>query len=94
MRPMVDPAVKEQILEDLEHMTEEQQREAARCVHLLRLPGEALEESHAPGVYPPTEKDPEERRRILQRVVERMKSNPISEGAPRRFTRDELHERR
>ena len=35
MMGMVDPAVKEQILDDLEHMTEEQQREAARCVHAL-----------------------------------------------------------
>jgi hypothetical protein len=38
--------------------------------------------------------DPEERKRVLREVVERMKANPIPEGAPRRFTRDELHERR
>lgn len=40
MNGMVDPAIKDQILEDLEHMTAEQQREAARCVHALLHPGE------------------------------------------------------
>jgi len=35
----------------------------------------------------------EERRRIRQRVVERMMRNPVPSGSPR-FTRDELHERR
>jgi hypothetical protein len=33
------------------------------------------------------------RREILERVVARMKANPIPANAPR-FTRDELHERR
>lgn len=38
--------------------------------------------------------DPEERERRLRELVERMKANPLPEGAPRRFTREELHERR
>ena len=45
------------------------------------------------GVLPPLVADPEERRRILKSVVDRMMQNPISHDAPR-FTRDELHERR
>jgi predicted DNA-binding antitoxin AbrB/MazE fold protein len=44
-------------------------------------------------IHPPTVTDSEERRRLLGELVERMKKNPIGEGAPR-FTRDELHERR
>jgi len=44
-------------------------------------------------VQPPGESDPEERKRILREVVERMKRNPIPPHSPR-FTRDELHERR
>lgn len=36
MKGMVDPAIKDQILEDLEALTPEQQREAARRVHSLR----------------------------------------------------------
>ncbi len=35
----------------------------------------------------------EERRSIRQRVIERMKRNPVPSDSPR-FTRDELHERR
>jgi hypothetical protein len=45
-------------------------------------------------LIPPKVTDPEERRKILQEVVELMKSNPIPESAPRKFTREELHERR
>jgi hypothetical protein len=45
------------------------------------------------GLEPPMITDPEERRRILKRVTQRMRDNPIPENAPR-FTRDELHERR
>ena len=45
------------------------------------------------GVLPPLVTDPEERRRILKSVADRMMQNPISRDAPR-FTRDELHERR
>ena len=45
------------------------------------------------GVRPPLEADPEERKRILKAVVDRMMQNPISPDAPK-FTRDELHERR
>ncbi len=48
---------------------------------------------HASNIIPPGEKDPEERKRILARMVERMKANPIPADAPR-FTREELHERR
>jgi len=46
-----------------------------------------------PRVLPPAEPDPEERKRILVRMVERMRANPIPADAPR-FTREELHERR
>ncbi len=42
---------------------------------------------------PPAVADPEERRRLLRRITERMRQNPIPANAPR-FTRDELHERR
>jgi len=42
---------------------------------------------------PPTEKDPEARKRIMKAMIERMKQNPIPADAPR-FSRDELHERR
>ena len=47
-----------------------------------------------PHVLPPLVTDPEERKRILEQLVERMRSNPIPANAPRRFTREELHERR
>lgn len=46
-----------------------------------------------PHIVPPAEKDPEERKRILKTMIERMKQNPIPADAPR-FSRDELHERR
>lgn len=42
---------------------------------------------------PPAVTDPEERKRILKAMIERMKQNPIPADAPR-FSRDELHERR
>ena len=47
----------------------------------------------ANGVRPPLEADPEERKRILKAVADRMMQNPLSQDAPK-FTRDELHERR
>ena len=46
-----------------------------------------------PHIIPPTVTDPEGRKRILKRMVERMRANPIPANAPR-FTREELHERR
>ncbi len=46
-----------------------------------------------PRVIPPAVADPLERRRILKRMVERMRANPIPANASR-FTREELHERR
>lgn len=46
-----------------------------------------------PYTVPPKVKDPEERKRILKQMVERMKNNPIPANVPR-FTLDELHERR
>jgi predicted DNA-binding antitoxin AbrB/MazE fold protein len=46
-----------------------------------------------PRVLPPTITDPEERKRILAEMVERMRANPIPTDAPH-FTREELHERR
>jgi len=48
----------------------------------------------APRVLPPKVTDPGERKRIMERMVERMRANPIPADAPRRFTREELHERR
>ena len=47
-----------------------------------------------PHILPALENDPQERKRILARMVERMHSNPIPAEAPLRFTREELHERR
>ncbi len=47
-----------------------------------------------PRVIQPKAADPEERKRILERMVARMRANPIPAEAPRRFTREELHERR
>ena len=47
----------------------------------------------ASNIIPPRVQDPEERKRIIERMVERMKANPIPAAAPR-FTREELHERR
>lgn len=48
---------------------------------------------HEARTIPPKVTDPEERKRILARLVERMLANPIPTNAPR-FTREELHERR
>jgi hypothetical protein len=48
---------------------------------------------HPPNVIPPRVTDPEERKRLLDQLVERMRANPIPADAPRRFTREELHER-
>ena len=48
----------------------------------------------APRSLPPRVTDPEERRRIMEELIQNMRANPIPEGAPRRFTREELHERR
>ncbi|HYJ87868.1 MAG TPA: antitoxin family protein [Pyrinomonadaceae bacterium] len=47
-----------------------------------------------PHVLPPLVTDPDERKRLLEQLVERMRSNPIPDDAPRHFTREELHERR
>ena len=46
-----------------------------------------------PAILSPAVSDPEERQRIIQRLLKRMEENPIPASAPR-FTRDELHERR
>ena len=46
------------------------------------------------GVTPPRVTDPEERKRIMEELVQNMRANPIPAEAPRRFTREELHERR
>ncbi len=45
------------------------------------------------GSIPALIEDPEERKRNLKAVVDRMMQNPISPDAPT-LTRDELHERR
>ena len=49
---------------------------------------------HSPRVLPPTVTDPEERKRIMAELIQNMRDNPIPADAPRRFTREELHERR
>lgn len=46
-----------------------------------------------PRVIQPAVADSNERKRILKRMIERMRANPIPTDAPR-FTREELHERR
>jgi predicted DNA-binding antitoxin AbrB/MazE fold protein len=49
---------------------------------------------HESSTIPPNVTDPEERKRIMDELVKNMRSNPIPADAPRRFTREELHERR
>ena len=46
------------------------------------------------GVLPPKVTDPVERERLMEELIRNMRSNPIPADAPRRFTREELHERR
>ncbi len=48
----------------------------------------------SPPSRPPVVTDPEERKKILDRLIESMNNNPIPANAPRKFTREELHERR
>jgi hypothetical protein len=45
-----------------------------------------------PRVLPALVTDPDERKRIMEELVQNMRDNPIPENAPH-FTRDELHER-
>jgi predicted DNA-binding antitoxin AbrB/MazE fold protein len=47
-----------------------------------------------PRLLPPKVTDPEERKRIMEELIYNMRANPIPADAPRRFTREELHERR
>jgi predicted DNA-binding antitoxin AbrB/MazE fold protein len=56
--------------------------------------GAEVELTVHPYVIPPKVTDPEERKRIMDELIQNMKSNPIPADAPRRFTREELHERR
>ena len=46
----------------------------------------------SPRVLPPLVTDPDERKRILEELVQNMRDNPIPENAPH-FTGDERHER-
>jgi hypothetical protein len=46
-----------------------------------------------PHLLTPLVTDPDERKRIMEELVENMRDNPIPENAPH-FTREELHERR
>lgn len=51
-------------------------------------------EQHSRGrMEAPPDLSPEERRAIIERVIQQMKEVQLSSDAPR-FTRDELHERR
>jgi len=43
---------------------------------------------------PPTVTDPEERKAVIREIFELMDQNPVPASAPRKFTREELHERR
>jgi predicted DNA-binding antitoxin AbrB/MazE fold protein len=47
----------------------------------------------SPKLLPPKVTDPEERRRLMDELIQNMLDNPIPENAPR-LTREELHERR
>ena len=47
-----------------------------------------------PRTVPPKITDPQERKRIMEELVQNMRDNPAPADAPRRFTREELHERR
>ncbi|HJQ33879.1 MAG TPA: antitoxin family protein [Pyrinomonadaceae bacterium] len=47
----------------------------------------------APNLIPPKVTDPEERRRLMDELIQNMLDNPIPDNAPR-LTREELHERR
>jgi predicted DNA-binding antitoxin AbrB/MazE fold protein len=49
---------------------------------------------HDPYTIPPSVTDLEERKRILEELIQNMRNNPIPADAPTRFTREELHERR
>ena len=49
---------------------------------------------HAAHTIPPVVTDPAERARIMEELIQNMRNNPIPADAPRRFTREELHERR
>ena len=46
-----------------------------------------------PEIAPPVISEPAARAALLERLVERIRRNPLPSDAPR-FTRDELHERR
>ncbi len=46
-----------------------------------------------PLLLPPAVTDPEEKFRLVKMVMQRMRENPVPQGAPQ-FTRDELHEHR
>jgi predicted DNA-binding antitoxin AbrB/MazE fold protein len=46
-----------------------------------------------PHLLAPLVTDPEERKRVMEELVQRMRGNPIPDNAPH-FTREELHERR
>jgi predicted DNA-binding antitoxin AbrB/MazE fold protein len=48
---------------------------------------------HGANLLPPEVTDPEDRRRIMNELIQNMLDNPIPANAPR-FTREELHERR
>lgn len=47
----------------------------------------------APQMAPPSEDNPDERSRILERLMATWLGKPLAAGAPR-LSRDELHERR
>lgn len=45
-------------------------------------------------VQAPTITDPEERKKIIAQIFKSFDENPIPADAPRRFTREEMYERR
>lgn len=55
---------------------------------------ESAEESQNSHVQEPTITDPEERRKVFAQLFKSWDENPIPANAPRKFTREELYERR
>lgn len=55
--------------------------------------GTEVELTIAAEIAPSSPITDQQRERVLARLVERMRNNPIPAGAPARFTRDELHDR-
>jgi len=60
---------------------------------LCDLPEDSLVDLIVERILPPEVNDPEKRKQLLAALIERMRQNPLPDGAPR-LTREELHDRR